>query len=89
MNFGINTFANLCVKELELCGLKPGEVMAVLTQGTEKLDYADAMLAAGEQLGASTLHIRLPQASTSLSGDTGQWTVGATPLASNRAAVAP
>lgn len=82
-----NVFTDLCVQELELCGLKEGEVIAVLTQGDEKLDYADAMLAAGGRLGATSVHIRLPHVSTSLSGETGQWTVGATPLANNRPAV--
>jgi 2,5-dihydroxypyridine 5,6-dioxygenase len=50
MDVSPNTFTDLCVKALELCALKEGEVMAVLTQGDEKLDYADAMLAAGEKL---------------------------------------
>ena len=87
MDVSPNTFTDLCVRALELCALKEGEVMAVLTQGDEKLDYANAMLAAGERLGATTLHVRLPHASTTLSGDMGQWTVGATPLASNRPAL--
>jgi 2,5-dihydroxypyridine 5,6-dioxygenase len=82
-----NTFTDLCVKELELCDLKEGEVMAVLTQGDAKLDYADALLAAGERLGATTVHVRLPHVSTTLSGDSGQWTVGTTPLGENRPAV--
>jgi 2,5-dihydroxypyridine 5,6-dioxygenase len=87
MNVSPNTFTDLCVRALELCRLSEGEVMVVLTQGDEKLDYADAMLAAGERLGATALHVRLPHASTTLSGDMGQWTVGETPLAHNRPAL--
>jgi 2,5-dihydroxypyridine 5,6-dioxygenase len=86
MDISPNTFTDLCVKVLELCALREGEVMAVLSQGNQKLDYADAMLAAGEKLGATTLHIRLPNVSTTLSGE-GEWMVGVTPLASNRPAL--
>jgi 2,5-dihydroxypyridine 5,6-dioxygenase len=87
ISLGGNTFSDLCARELELCGLKEGEVMAVLTQGDERLDYADAFLGAAEQLGATAFHVRLPRASHNLGGDIGQWTVGATPLAENRPAV--
>ena len=45
ISLGGNTFSDLCAKELELCGLKEGEVVAVLTQGDERLEYADAFLA--------------------------------------------
>jgi 2,5-dihydroxypyridine 5,6-dioxygenase len=82
-----STFSELCVKELELCGLKEGEVVAVLTQGDERLDYADAFMTAAEQLGATAFHVRLPHQSHSLGGDTGSWTVGMTPLGENRPAV--
>jgi 2,5-dihydroxypyridine 5,6-dioxygenase len=82
-----STFADLCEKELQLCGLKEGEVMAVLTQGGEKLDYADAFLTAADRLGATGFHVRVPNAAASLSGDAGQWAVGATPLATNQPAL--
>jgi 2,5-dihydroxypyridine 5,6-dioxygenase len=84
---GLTGFTELCAKELALCGLKEGEVVAVLTQGDERLDYADAFLAAAEQMGATAFHVRLPQVSHSLSGEAGQWTVGTTPLAYNRPAI--
>jgi 2,5-dihydroxypyridine 5,6-dioxygenase len=87
MSLGGNTFSDLCAKELELCGLKENEVVAVLTQGDERLDYADAFLSAAEQLGATAFHLRLPRQSHNLGGDTGAWTVGATPLGENRPAV--
>jgi len=84
---GFNGFVDLCVRELELCGVREGEVLAVLSQGDERLDYADAFLAAAVTLGAAAFHVRLPDASAALAGEAGQWKVGATPLAGNRAAV--
>jgi len=87
MSLGGTAFTELCVKELELCGVHEGEVMAVLSQGDERLDYCDAFLAAATQLGATSFHVRLPTESPTLSGDVGSWTVGATPLAGNRPAV--
>ena len=61
--------------------------MAVLSQLHERIDYADAFMAAALKLGADTYHVRLPEASTSLLGDAGAWTVGTTPLAGNDAAM--
>src|SRR3954451_22362226 len=81
------TFVDMCVKELELCGVKEGETVAVLSQLDERLDYADAFMAAAGKLGATTYHVRLPEASSSLLGDAGAWTVGVTPLAGNDAAM--
>jgi 2,5-dihydroxypyridine 5,6-dioxygenase len=75
-----------CVKELELCGVREGETVAVLSQGDERMDYANAFLAAA-RLGATPFHVPLPDASTSLAGEVGAWTVGSTPLADNRPAV--
>jgi 2,5-dihydroxypyridine 5,6-dioxygenase len=78
---------DLCVKELELCGVHEGETVAVLSQMNERLDYADAFMAAAIKLGATPFQVRLPQASTSLLGDAGAWTVGETPLGKNRPAL--
>jgi 2,5-dihydroxypyridine 5,6-dioxygenase len=80
-------FVNLCEKELLLCGVKQGEQLAVVSQGTERLDYADAFLAAAARLGASGFHVRLPNAVGGLAGEGGAWRVGATPLSGNPAAV--
>ena len=80
-------FVDLCEKELELCGVHEGETVAVLSQGDERRDYADAFMTAARRFGASTFHIRLPEVSTTLLGDAGAWTVGATPLGSNRPAI--
>lgn len=78
----------LCEQELLLCGVKDGEKLAVLSQGHERLDYADAFLAAAGRLGATGFHIRLPDAVGGLAGDGGAWRVGSTPLAGNPAAIA-
>jgi 2,5-dihydroxypyridine 5,6-dioxygenase len=77
-------FVELCVQELELCALHEGETVAVLSQGDERLDYADAFMLAAERLGATAFHARLPEVSTTLVGDAGAWTVGDTPLGRNR-----
>lgn len=81
------SFVDLCVKELELCGVHEGETLAVLSQGDERIEYANAFLAAAERLGAIGYHVRLPQLSSTLAGESGAWTVGATPLANNRPAI--
>jgi 2,5-dihydroxypyridine 5,6-dioxygenase len=77
----------LCVQELELCRLQPGETVAVLSQGDERIDYANAFLAASARLGATAFHVRLPDVSVNVGGDAGAWTVGQTPLAGNRPAL--
>ena len=82
-----STFVDLCEKELELCGVKEGETVAVLSQLDERIDYADAFMAAARKLGATPFNVRLPEASTSLLGDAGAWTVGETPLADNAPAL--
>ena len=45
--------------ELELCKVTPDETVAVLTEGEEKHDYADAFLAAAEELKATTFQLNL------------------------------
>ncbi len=60
-----------------------GEKVVVLSQGDDRLDYADAFLAAGQRLGARMYHLRLP---APLPG-TGNWAVGQTGLAGNPEAV--
>jgi 2,5-dihydroxypyridine 5,6-dioxygenase len=80
-------FVELCVKQLELSGVHEGEVVAVLSQQDDRVNYADAFMAAAARLGATPFHIRLPDASSTLLGDAGLWTVGATPLARNQPAI--
>jgi 2,5-dihydroxypyridine 5,6-dioxygenase len=77
----------LCVKELELCGVHEGETVVVVSQGMERLDYADAFMSAAGRLGAACHHLRLAPATNDLDADGGAWTVGVTPLAGNPAAV--
>ena len=81
------SFVDLCAKELELCGLREGESVAVLSQMDERQDYADAFMAAARRFGAIPFQVRLPEASSTLTGDAGAWTVGVTPLADNRPAI--
>ncbi|ETX06496.1 hypothetical protein [Candidatus Entotheonella palauensis] len=45
--------------ELELCNVTPGETVAVLSEGNEKRDYADAFLAAAEELEATSFQLNL------------------------------
>jgi 2,5-dihydroxypyridine 5,6-dioxygenase len=73
----------LCRAELELSGVREGEVVTVLSQGHDRLDYADAFLTAAQRLGARTYHMRLPAPG----GTSGNWDVGMTPLAANPQAV--
>jgi 2,5-dihydroxypyridine 5,6-dioxygenase len=81
-------FTDLCIKELTLCGVREGEVVAVLSAGDERQDYADAFLQAAQTLGASTFQVRLPTGSGNVANDAaGAWTVGATGLAGNPGAV--
>lgn len=72
----LSSFTDICVHQLTMSGVKPGERLVVLTQGDERLDYANAFLAAGRQLGASIYHMRLPPAPIHHG-----WTVGESSLA--------
>lgn len=72
----------ICRVQLELSGVHEGELVAVLSQGLERLDYADAFINAAQDLGARTYHMRLPQRPPA-----GAWAVGQTGLANNPEAV--
>ena len=78
------SFVDLARAALELCGVKEGETVAVLTQGDGRQDYARTFMDAASRLGAVSYNVTLPEASSSLSGEHGAWTVGETPLARNR-----
>lgn len=67
--------------------MREDETLVVVSQGDERGDYADAFLAASARLGATCFQVRLPAATLGIGGDVGVWTVGATPLTGNRAAV--
>jgi 2,5-dihydroxypyridine 5,6-dioxygenase len=83
----IPTFTDLCRAQLERCGIEAGSTIAVLSQGNQRAEYADAFLAAADQLGAVGFNVRLPHVDSSLDGDVGAWAVGETPLAGNRPAI--
>ncbi|PBC21291.1 MULTISPECIES: leucyl aminopeptidase [unclassified Mesorhizobium] len=78
-----NVLTEICLHQLTLSGVHEGEKVIVLSQGSERLDYADAFLAAGQRLGARMYHMRLPPP---LPGN-GAWAVGETGLAANPEAV--
>ncbi|MBQ2262973.1 MAG: leucyl aminopeptidase [Loktanella sp.] len=72
----LTSFTEICLHQLKMSGVQKDERLIVLTQGMERLDYADAFMAAGQRLGANMYHMRLPQPLPS-SG----WAVGTTGLA--------
>lgn len=53
----------LFLKELELCGVDEGEVVAVVSQGDARYERATAVLKAADKLNASAVHVRLPEPS--------------------------
>lgn len=79
-------FQALCKKELALCKVKPGETVIVLSQGNDRLDYADAFVTAARALGAESFNLRLGNTSSVLNGPA-ITEVGINPLAGNRAAL--
>ncbi|UGS37282.1 M29 family metallopeptidase [Capillimicrobium parvum] len=79
-------FAALCKRELELCAATEGETVVVLSQGDDRLDYADAFLTAARDLGAYAYNLRLSEIGTTL-GSSGITSVGVNPLARNPAAL--
>lgn len=79
-------FQVLCKKELELCKVKPGETVIVLSQGNDRLDYADAFVTAARELGAESFNVRLGNTSSVLNGPAVN-AVGINPLAGNAAAL--
>ena len=76
------SFTEICLHQLKMSGVRNGERLIVLTQGTERLDYADAFMAAGQRLGAQMYHMRLPAPLP-----TDGWAVGQTGLAAMPEAV--
>ena len=82
-----NVFADLCAQELELCGLKEGEVDRRPHAGRRAARLRRRLPGRRRAARRDRFHVRLPEASTTLLGDAGAWTVGATPLGDNRPAV--
>jgi 2,5-dihydroxypyridine 5,6-dioxygenase len=73
----------MCRRQLELSAVHEGESVVVLSQGAERMDYADAFLYAARSLGAKAYHMRLPVPG----GSSGAWAVGESELANNPEAV--
>ncbi|MBO2453698.1 leucyl aminopeptidase [Actinomadura barringtoniae] len=73
----------ICLRQLTLSGVHEGETVAVLSQGDERIDYADAFLRGAKQLGANAYHMRLPEPAAA----SGAWAVGDSGLATNPVAV--
>jgi 2,5-dihydroxypyridine 5,6-dioxygenase len=46
-------------KELELCKVQPCEAIGVLSEDRIRLDYAEAFLAAADELGADAMHVNV------------------------------
>lgn len=82
-----DTLIELFTRELELCGVHEGEEIAVLSQGDIRKNYADAFMSAASRLGSRPFHVRLEEGAhaASASGESGLWTIGATPIDDNRA----
>jgi 2,5-dihydroxypyridine 5,6-dioxygenase len=77
-------------RELELCKVHAGEVMAVLSGPNTRPDYIEAFVAAGQQLGAEVFHLHLPKpvASGRQTPTTAQGALwGVTPLTGHRSGV--
>lgn len=74
-------------RELELCNVRPGENIAIYTEGGEAAEYAEAWATAAVALGATPFHLDLPAQAPSTGSD-----IGGSPdghgLAKNPAAVA-
>ncbi|MBB3064499.1 leucyl aminopeptidase [Limibacillus halophilus] len=77
------SLTEICLHQLTMSGVHEGEKVVVLSQGSERLDYADAFMAAGQRLGAKMYNMRLPMP---VAGS-GNWEVGVNGLSSNPEAV--
>ena len=76
------SFIEICLHQLKMSGVHEGEKVIVLTQGNERIEYADAFMAAGQRVGAKMYHMRLPAPLPS-----GGWSVGVNGLANMPEAV--
>lgn len=73
-------------KELELCGVKPGEKVAVLSELGRQVEYASAFMTAVRDLGGEVFNVNLLPPAGSSAADKLK-TVGQTALAGNRSAL--
>jgi 2,5-dihydroxypyridine 5,6-dioxygenase len=70
-------------EELELCAVKPGEIVMVLTEGDIRADYARCFLQAARALGANAFQLGVPNRVVRED----KTLVGRTPIAGNRAVI--
>ena len=81
-----NTMVSLFRQELELCKVKPGETVAVLSEAEQALEYASAFMIAARELGVDVFNVNLPArgagGAQNVSGEVGQ-----NALAGNRPAI--
>ena len=77
---------NLFTAELELCKVGPGQTVAVLSEGGQRGEYAEAFLVAAQNLGAAAFQLNVP-AGRAARGDQLSGKVGKTALEGNRAAI--
>jgi 2,5-dihydroxypyridine 5,6-dioxygenase len=70
-------------EELELCAVKSGEIVIVLSEGDVRADYARAFLQAARALGANAFQVNVPNRVVRED----KTLVGRTPIAGNRAVI--
>jgi len=71
-----NTMVSLFRQELELCKVKPGETVAVLSEAEQAVEYASAFMIATRELGVDVFNVNLPArgagGAQNVAGDVGQ-----------------
>ena len=70
-----NTMVSLFRQELELCKVKHGETIAVLSEAEQAVEYASAFMIAARELGADVFNVNLPSrptGPTQVPGEVGQ-----------------
>lgn len=73
-------------KELELCGIKPGETVGVLSEPGHQVEYVNASMTAAREIGASVFNLNLSPKTGAAAGAQGQG-VGNSSLADSRVAL--
>ena len=82
----MNEMTVLFRKELELCGVREGQTVAVLSELDGLADYAAGFMTAARDLGAHVFNVNVLSASATGAGDKAS-NVGLTALAGNRPAI--
>ncbi len=70
-----NAMVSLFRQELELCKVKHGETIAVLSEAEQAVEYASAFMIAARELGADVFNVNLPSrptGPTQVAGEVGQ-----------------